>query len=877
MKFKMKVVAAAAAFFVMLQPANLFTIHAASTSNAEPTVKQIGEQPITSGVVLRNYVFKSQRGGEAVSVNGNVIRIDLQNPYVKLGVMTGVDGQFTTKQSVKSMANETGAVAGVNGDYFNVQAEGAPLGPELNDGNLLSSPSFLKGLYTFAVDKNNQPIIEPFSFTGSVTAASGASFPLSGINKTYYYTEPDKAHSHAGTIQMYTSAWGQVDRGNDGATTPTEVLVQNGVVQQIAVNSVLQMTPPENGYILRASRKAADFINTNIKIGDKLAVNYQLISLKTNKAYDPEQFKMMIGGHTVLIDGGMPAAFSRDVSSIGGYRSRTGLGYSKDGRFAYVITVDKTEYSDGMSLKEFQKFMMMVGVWKGMNLDGGGSTQMVARPLGDFETQITGGLENGTARQVVNGLGVYSTAPQGAMRGMILQGNKLLFIKEQASFQLKAYDQYFNPMHIDPTTIHWASSEPIGAFQSNVFVPSQAGTTAIRAASGQAKQDIEVEVIGKEQLSSLQFKPTDGLLSEGETYHLAVVATTNEGQTRTVPAESLQWEWFGFDGNIAENQLTVNHLKNKPVGQIIARYDGFSSLLTIPAGVDKVWADFDQLAHPVAFEGYPSTVRGSVLQESSMPDTNLNNKALYINYDFSEGTASKAAYASFGAKGVGVEGQPLQMKLRVYGDNSLNSVRAEVLDREGELQRIDIVDHLNWTGWKEIVVDLREYEFIAPISLKRIYVLNPAEGQDERLPVGRIGIDDIRFQYKGEALEAAKVKVKMAVDRDSIMVNDIEQKLDQAPMIYKDTTLIPVRFFVDAMGGTVRWNPQEKRVTILRDHHLLEMWIDHSEAILDGRRVEVNVPPMIQKGRTMLPLRFISESLGWKVSFENATKSITLE
>lgn len=86
---------------------------------------------------------------------------------------------------------------------------------------------------------------------------------------------------------------------------------------------------------------------------------------------------MMIGGHTILVNGGQAATFSRSTSSLGGYRARTALGYSQDGQYAYVIAVEKNDNSAGMSLAELQSFMTDIGVWKGLNLDGGGSTTMV--------------------------------------------------------------------------------------------------------------------------------------------------------------------------------------------------------------------------------------------------------------------------------------------------------------------------------------------------------------------------------------------------------------------------------------------------------------------------------------------------------------------
>lgn len=128
---------------------------------------------------------------------------------------------------------------------------------------------------------------------------------------------------------------------------------------------------------------------------------------------------MMIGGHTILVDNGKATSFSRNVNSIGGSRARTAVGYSKDGRYAYLIATESNDNSKGMTLQQLQDFMTKVGVWKGMNLDGGGSTTMVNRPLAEMNTQLTFNTEYGTTqRSIVNSLGVFSTAPQGSLKGL---------------------------------------------------------------------------------------------------------------------------------------------------------------------------------------------------------------------------------------------------------------------------------------------------------------------------------------------------------------------------------------------------------------------------------------------------------------------------
>ncbi|HEX7056200.1 MAG TPA: stalk domain-containing protein [Bacilli bacterium] len=865
------------ALATLLGTADLPAQAASAQPTQQPKITVKSEQPITAGAILRQVVWESARSGKAVRTNANIIVVDLQNPYVQLDVMTGVNNQFTKRQNVEDMAVETHAVAGVNGDYFNVQGEGAPIGPEVRSGALWSSPSFLDGMYAFALTADRKPVIDSFTFAGSVKAANGETYPLAGINKAVYWTDPNKTHSHANAIQMYTSAWGQVDRGNDGATTPTEVLVRNNVVEQIADNGVINAKPPQDGYILRTSGKAADFIRNNVKIGDKITVDYHFISNTTKKAADPAQFQMMIGGHTILVDQGKPAKFSRDVSSLGGYRSRTGIGYSRDGRYVYIVTVDAGGDSKGMSLPEFQQFLALAGAWKALNLDGGGSTQMVSRPLGDFAVQVVNQPENGSLRKVVNGLGVYTKAPKGKIAGLIVEGNKLLFVGERETYNLKAYDQYFNPLRIDAQSVHWSLPATLGQLSGNTMVATKPGVGKLIAKQDNAQAELPVEVVGKEQITDLHFTNPAAIFAPGGKYKLNVVATTKSGAIRNVPADLLHWDMIGFTGTVNDGVLTVNSTGKDGSGHLIATFDGYAAMLTSAIGVDKKLDALTSIESNVTKQKTPAEISGDARVVSDLPGTRDNEMALYFEYNFKNGTGTKAIYASYGDKGIAVAGKPLAMKADIYGDNSLNWIRAEVIDKNGALQRIDFTRLIDWYGWKEIDVDLSQYNLAYPITIKRIYVVNPEEGQDEREPIGAIAIKNIRFQYVSEAPQSPKVSVKMAVNRKSITVNGQNRELDQAPVIVNGSTMIPVRFFIDAMGGEVQWTPADKQVKIIRDHHLIQMWIGQEDLIIDGKRVTADAPPRVMNGRSMLPLRLISESLGWKVGWDNATKSVTLE
>ncbi|WP_166243609.1 stalk domain-containing protein [Paenibacillus turpanensis] len=860
----------------------------AAEVQSEASLKLVKEEAISYGVILRTYQYSTTRDKKPAYTTVRVIQADLQNPHVRVDVLTGVNNQFTKKATTLEMATERGAIAGVNGDFYNTQAEGVPVGPQISSGELMATPPYLPGFYTFAITKDRQPVIDLFTFKGEMKTKNGASYPLGGINKTYYWYEPSGQHSMIDGLYMYTSAWGQVDRSNDGVTYPTEVLVRNGIVEQVLDNGIVDMIPPEDGYILRASGKAAEFVLQQFKVGEPVIAEYEITPADPNKTLDWKNIEVMIGGHTIMVDEAKPTAFAREVASLAGFRARTGVGYSQDGRYVYMLAADRRGDSAGLSMKEFQDVMIQAGVWRGMNLDGGGSTQMVARPLGDFQPQLVNETEYGTQRKIVNSLGVFSDAPPVSLQGVEIKGAKALFMGESSELSIKAYDNYYNPVDPASLLLKWELPEAGAIAMDGMKVtglkPGKASLAVSAADEGiggnppaTVRKESQIEVIGRQQIQALSVSAVTNGFLEGGSYPLKVTAVLKNGETRTVPPKSIQWELRGLKGKVEGDVLTIENFEPNTVGRVIARYDGFSAMLSIERGTETKFTDFDTTPFMITFESYPDFVKGAVALQKGYQGQEPNNQVLKLAYDFTEGTGVKAAYADF-ADGISVAGKPSILKVRVFGDGSNHRLRAEFLDENNKFQRVDLAPQINWTGWKTVSMSLEENKISYPTKLHQIYVVNNAEGQDERPMKGEIALDTVSFVYQKQASDQkAKPVVKLTVDKKELTVDGKAMKLDQAPVIRNDLTLVPIKFIGDALGGEVLWTADERKVTIFRDGHMIEMWVDQTDLIVNGQAAVSDVAPTIIGNRTMVPLRLLSEKLGWKVTWAPKTRSITVE
>ncbi|WP_425496012.1 stalk domain-containing protein [Paenibacillus lemnae] len=855
-------------------PLSSSVVEAASSS-----VTKLGEEIITSGAVLMKYQYKS---GSQTTL-ADVIRVDLNNKNVKLDVMTGKNSQFTARQSTGGMAKEYGAVAAINGDFFNTGAQGAPMGGQVADGVLMSTPSQLKGMYAFLVTKDGKPMVDEYTFEGSIKAENGSTFPLSGMNKSAYKPEGGTSnYSHLHAAYIYTSAWKALERPTNSSTTPTEVMVTNGIITEISSMAGISSSIPEGSFILRTHGKAAEFVKNNLSVGQRLTANYSLVSKQNGAKVNPDTLQMMIGGHTVLVNGGKAASYSRDVSSIGGTRARTAVGYSKDNRYVYLVTAQKNSSSAGMSLSQLQQFMVSIGVWKGLNLDGGGSTTMVNRPLAEQDTQLTFQTEYGTAqRSIVNALGVFSTAPKGSLKGIKVSGDTMLLIGQSGKYELKGYDTYYNPVDMNSVNPVWKSSNGNLKTSGGSVTAVKPGTSTLTAVSGSATATLKVQVLGSDDISQLRAGTPAAPLKAGTSVSVPVTAVLKNGNTVDVPDSALKWEMIGFQGKVSNGQLTVSSVNsNAKVGYAIARYDGFSTVVVLSTAAESTWEDFEAVNYPINFTTNVSGVKGStVITKGS--GTQGNSNVLQLNYDMNGGLGEKMyAYAQFnGTTGKTVPAAATSMSLDVEGDNSLNWLRAEFKDKNGKTAYVDLAKIIDWTGWKKLNVDLSPYNMAFPAQLKRVYVVNVEEGQDERALTGTVSFDNIRFTMPSLSSDAGLPTgtALMTIGQKSMMVNGTKVATDAAPLLKGGTTYVPIKFVLDAFGGQATWNKDAQRVTVLRGGKLMELTVGEKELVLNGKKMTTTVSPMITGGRTLVPLRLVSEQLGLTVKWDKNTKTVTIQ
>jgi hypothetical protein len=148
-------------------------------------------------------------------------------------------------------------------------------------------------------------------------------------------------------------------------------------------------------------------------------------------------------------------------------------------------------------------------------------------------------------------------------------------------------------------------------------------------------------------------------------------------------------------------------------------------------------------------------------------------------------------------------------------------------------------------------------------------------------------LDSLRTQFKqnhnDKTLRKAMIKKiveckkKNKIKGMSVFVNGQDVEFDVPPVIKAGRTLIPVRAIVNSMGAQVKWDATTQTVTIIKDSTTIILKLGSDIALVNGKEVKLDVPAQTTSDRTIVPIRFIAETFGLKVDWDNDTGSVIID
>ncbi len=101
-------------------------------------------------------------------------------------------------------------------------------------------------------------------------------------------------------------------------------------------------------------------------------------------------------------------------------------------------------------------------------------------------------------------------------------------------------------------------------------------------------------------------------------------------------------------------------------------------------------------------------------------------------------------------------------------------------------------------------------------------------------------------------------------------------KFDQLPVIENGRTLVPLRAIFDALGAEIAWDGNTQTVTAKKSETEIKLTIDSKTAYKNGEMINLDVPAKLISGRTMVPARFVADCFGVNVDWDGAMQRVLL-
>lgn len=409
--------------------------------------------------------------------NINVIRVDLTNPYTKIQGMIDSNG-LSSRNTVSNMVRDTGAVAGINGDYFSYNPLPNSIGTLINKGEIISSP-IEKAPYaapSIFMNNNNHTIIGYMDRNIKIlNKTQGKNISPYTINRI-----PDKFLN----IGLVNRNWGAKSFGNRFNKDLVELVVVNGIVTDIRVDQPA-VDIPKDGYILFARGDNGELLKS-FQLNDELDLDVKVTP-------NLEEIKFAIGGGSIILKDGIPTL--TNIHS-GGNNARTGIGVNQDNTELLLVTIDNRGSYRGIGQKQFGSLMKDLGAHNSLNLDGGGSTTMAVKAVDDKEVKLANSPSAGSERRVVNGVGVYSDAPVEELDYIELEpDDNLMFNHTRRRLTVKGFDKHRNPIPLDGSKLNYTVEGIEGEFSGNQFISSTTGTANITVNYEDKSDSCQIRVI----------------------------------------------------------------------------------------------------------------------------------------------------------------------------------------------------------------------------------------------------------------------------------------------------------------------------------------------------------------------------------------------
>jgi hypothetical protein len=563
----------------------------------------VGEQAtrpvtITSGVQEYTENYQTVGGAE----NAQIMNIDLTNPNIRFGMVeAGNELVDRSDEVISSMANRTGAVAGVNSDEFAINTTGQPMGMVVQGGVLKASP-VASWPAEVEVLNNGQFEFTTETFTGTAEdTTSASSEALAGVNRI------DQkglvaADSFLGAAPISTSVVATATQGS----SPLEETIDSVTS---GVTSLPQLAAGQEDLLAATGSAAATWLTSDVHPGDSVTLTEGIAPYGIGSA--PTDVRTAVSGAAFLVRSGQMAVPVQGGGENNVLYPVVGIGVTKDGKHAIMVVFNGREsenVSVGLTRPQEAQWFMAHGIYNAIEFDSGGSAEMVGRLPGDQQVSVLNTPADGDERPVANGLFIYTneTSAGPAVQAVVNNGTPMTVLNGTTE-QVSAYatDAEGNPasgpvqLSVQPPSLATVTGTGSGSGLSGGLSvkAEQAGHGWLVVQDGRALSRVPLTVASAP--ASLSISPGEPNLENSGTQQFTVSGTAAGGPpgqpgggTLTLSNEDVTWSTSPSAlGSVSSSGLFTAAATGDGLATVTATADGVSATASVAVGSQSVVAD----------------------------------------------------------------------------------------------------------------------------------------------------------------------------------------------------------------------------------------------------------------------------------------------
>jgi len=673
----------------------------------------------------------------------NVLKINLKSNNLKIESVIGNDKipvlERTSSMAARYNKDSHFIVGAINADFFNYN--GRPVGMQIREGEVITPPN---NWSTIGFDDSYLPFIERLSLFSEVITKNG-NRSINGINNT---RETDQ-------LILYNSYFGSTTQtniyGSEVTIQPLNKWFANDSTKCIVTNKISgqgNSIISKGEAVLSGHGTSKTFIDDNIQVGDTLIIYHHVIN-------GLDKIITLVGGYPKIVSNGMNCALDC-FAEEGGSNSfatarhpRTAAGFSENGDYLFFVTVDgRQTISKGMSLPELADFMVGIGVYRGVNLDGGGSTTMVVRGKVANSPSDAGG-----ERSVANSLMVVSTAPKGELSQIRLNTEfAKVFSDSTYKFSANGFDDNFNSISINTSNVIYSATENIGSISSDgFFTASSVSDTGYVIAEYEGMKDSALVVINS--IIKLVLTPFYAVTDTSARISFNVRSYDLNGYE--IDLENNMFEWSTTDNSIGTIDSVGNFYgKKQGTTNIIVNWRNVSDTAEVKVELGSGIGLLDSFEN---IDGWTLTGENidtvtSNIQLSNEHST-LGNNSLMLSYSFTyQNGVNNWAYLN---KDFPIYGIPDNISLDIQGDDQSHTTAFIVTnynDEEFALlmnKKIDVPNVFDtlFANFDNPIALTENATFHFPLTIKKIALILGSDRVHGDTYQGTIYFDNLRLVY----------------------------------------------------------------------------------------------------------------------------------